>query len=128
MRRCRGLVEAVQATSARLPTLDYTLGQISRRTVGRAASRALETYLAAFNRLLLIAPAPLLDPMEAINALLSSVDRRHDDAWEQEWSAARGALIVAARQAVRGPERGFKARIARFTARFSRSTGGASSQ
>lgn len=115
---------ALQSTAARLPTLDYTLGQISRRTLGRKAQHALDTYLAAFNRLMLIAPLPVLQTMEAINALLARVDERHSATWPEDWSTARGALAKAAGEAIEDPPVAARLRRAgrAFTQPFRRST------
>lgn len=104
---------ALQSTAARLPTLDYTLGQISRRMLGRKAQHALDTYLAAFNRLMLIAPLPVLQTMEAINALLARVDERHSATWPKDWSTARGALAAAGREAIQDPPAALGVRRAR---------------
>lgn len=65
--RQRGhIAEAIESATARLSTLDYALGQLSRRTLGQPAQRALDSYLVAFNRLLLIAPTSMLEPMVAV--------------------------------------------------------------
>jgi hypothetical protein len=90
---------ALQSTAARLRTLDWSLGQVSRHTIGRAGMRALDTYTAAFNRLILIAPSSVLTPMEALNDLLGRVESR-DEAWEEAWSTARAALAHAGREAI----------------------------
>jgi hypothetical protein len=86
--------------STRLPPVDWTVGQINRRTIGRPTARAVDLYSAALNRLLLLAPESLLRPAEEINELVRRADAR-DDAWDQEWSAACSAFTTAARQAVR---------------------------
>ena len=70
---------------------------MSRRTLGRRTTRAVDLYNAALSRLLLVAPESVLRPVEAINELVAQADTR-DASWEQEWSAARGAFTSAARE------------------------------
>ena len=82
----------------RLPTLDWSLGQISRHKLGRPAMRALDAYGAAANRLLLVAPQPVLEAMERLSDLLAKVQSR-DEAWSETWRDARNEFAVAARDA-----------------------------
>ena len=96
----RSTTAAVSAAATRAPLLDWTVGQINRRTIGRPTARALDLYNAALNRLLLLAPESLLQPAEVINELVRRADTR-DDAWEEQWSAARAAFTAAARLEVR---------------------------
>ena len=90
----------MSAAATRAPLLDWTVGQINRRTIGRPTARALDLYNAALNRLLLLAPESLLRPAEVINELVRRTDSR-DEAWEEEWSTARAAFTAAARLEVR---------------------------
>lgn len=94
-------IDALSSVAARLPMLDWTLGQISSRTIGRPTIRAVDTYNAAMNRLLLVAPQLILAHMQTINELVSADTR--DERWRQEWSVARAAFTVAAREAVQPP-------------------------
>jgi hypothetical protein len=96
-------VAALSASTARAPMLDWTLGQVSRRTVGRPTMRALDTYNAAMNRLLLVAPQPILTHMKTINDLVTRASER-DEAWAAEWSDARAALTYASRRAIQPPQ------------------------
>jgi hypothetical protein len=93
--------DAVSSVTARLPMLDWTLGEVSRRTIGRPTIRAIDTYNAAMNRLLLVAPQPILAHMQTINDLVSADTR--DERWQQQWSDARAAFTVAARDALQPP-------------------------
>jgi hypothetical protein len=90
---------ALVAATARAPHFDWSVGQLSRHTLGRPAMRALDTYNAALNRLILVAPKSVLEPAIALNELLNSVTER-DDQWSKEWSAAREALARASRLAL----------------------------
>jgi hypothetical protein len=96
------LAASLQSASSRLRALDWSVGQISRHTLGRPVLSALDTYNAALNRLMLIAPTAVLEPMETLNGLLGRVQER-DEAWADDWSSARGALTKAAREAVHSP-------------------------
>jgi hypothetical protein len=89
---------ATAAAVERLPTLDWSLGQLSRYTLGRPAMRALDGYAAAANRLLLVAPVGVLTAMEPFNALLATFAER-DDEWTARWREARHAFALAARDA-----------------------------
>jgi hypothetical protein len=93
------LAVAVQAGAARLGALDWSAGQIARHTLGRPAMRALDTYMAAFNRLVLVAPEPILTGVQPLNDLIARLDKR-DEKWSTEWSDARGDLTKTARLAV----------------------------
>jgi hypothetical protein len=93
---------ALQSGVARARSLDWTLGQISRHTLARPALHVLDTYTAAFNRLILVAPVRVLDAMRPLNDLLGRLDER-GDAWNSEWSVAREALGLAARLALASP-------------------------
>jgi hypothetical protein len=97
-------VAALSAASAsRLPLLDWTASQISRHTVGRPTRRAVDTYNAAMNRLLLVAPQSILTHMKTINDLVTRADHR-GDAWAEAWSHARAAFTEASRQAIQPPQ------------------------
>lgn len=90
---------AVAAAVERLPTLDWSLGQLSRHTLGRPGMRALDAYAAAMNRLILIAPKPVLAAAERVNALLATFEERSLN-WATEWQEARDGFVLAARDAV----------------------------
>jgi hypothetical protein len=85
---------------ARFSTLEWVIGQASRHSVGRPALRALDGYSIAANRLLLVAPNPVLEVLEELSALLARISRR-DEAWQVEWRQARENFVVVARTAVK---------------------------
>ena len=90
---------ATRRAAARARHVDWSVGQISRHTLARPAMRALDTYMAASNRLMLVAPARVLEPVIRINELLARMEER-DEAWHAEWADARQALAKQSRLAV----------------------------
>lgn len=90
---------ATAAVVGRLPTLDWSLGQLSRHTLGRPGMRALDAYTAAMNRLMLIAPKPVLTAVERVNGLLAMFENRSPN-WSTEWQEARNDFAIAARDAL----------------------------
>lgn len=98
------------ATVSRLPLLDWTAGQVSRHTLGRPTRRAVDTYNAAMNRLLLVAPQTILTHMKTINDLVSRAHQR-DDSWAEEWSNARALFTEAGRQAIQPPRSRWRWRL-----------------
>lgn len=93
------LVRATQRALLRVPQLDWSIGQVGRHTLARPAMRAIDTYSAAANRLLLVAPEELLPSIERLNDLLTDVASRDAD-WKQRWRAARSEHALAARRSV----------------------------
>lgn len=49
--------------------LDWVLGRIASATLGRRVTRMVDEFATATNRLILIAPQPVLEAAEAISAL-----------------------------------------------------------
>jgi hypothetical protein len=103
---------ASQRAVERLPALNWSIGQLARHTVARPALQALDTYIAATNRLILIAPVEMLEALEQLNALLARIETRDADwhadwntSWRTDWNDARGALVEAGRTAI-GVDRG----------------------
>jgi hypothetical protein len=84
---------------ARWPTLDWLMGRVSVATVGRGGMIALDEMIAATNRLLLVAPGPVLDDMERLSDLISSLDP-NADIWKDEWKEARSNFAGTARAMV----------------------------
>ncbi len=82
-----------------LPQLDYLIGQVQRHTIGAPAMAAMDSYMAAFNRLLLIAPRHVLDVADRLQTLVFTLDGR-DAEWDREWLAARGELVRVSREVV----------------------------
>ena len=81
----------------RFPNLNRLLIWANSKTVGRDAERALDRFMSAANRLMVLAPLELLPIIERANQLLSRVDER-DDAWEKRWWAMRAELTVESRK------------------------------
>jgi hypothetical protein len=92
-------VQLTDRVLTRTPSLEWMIGQASRHTVGRPALRAFDAYSAAANRLLLVAPNPVLDALEDLSALLARL-AHHDEAWRAEWHQTRKRFVVVARAAV----------------------------
>lgn len=86
---------------AKWPTLNWAIGRLSTATVGRGTMRAVDEVIAATNRLLLIAPASVLDEMEVVSDLISGFEPGTTK-WRDEWRAARTAFAGASRRAVVG--------------------------
>jgi hypothetical protein len=84
---------------ARWRDLDWVIGRISTATLGRGVIRIIDELTVATNRLILIAPQPVLEATEAINQLLDRIKLR-DPQWKVEWQEARNALARVSRDAV----------------------------
>lgn len=91
--------EAWRKTIALLPQLDWLVEHIQRRTIGAPVVAELDSYNAAFNRLLLAAPVDVLDVVEQVQVLVFRLEQR-DTAWDQEWVVARAELVRVSRAAV----------------------------
>lgn len=81
----------------RFPNLNRLVIWANSKTIGRDAERALDRFMSAANRLIVLAPLELLPIIERANRLLSRVNGR-DDAWEKQWSAMRAELTVESRK------------------------------
>jgi len=90
---------------ARWRTLDWLMGRLSVATIGRGGMIALDEMIAATNRLLLVAPEPILDVMERLSDLIGRLDPSAAD-WRDEWKEARSAFAGAARATVTKKRRG----------------------
>ena len=97
---------------ARWQTLDWLMGRLSLVTLGRGGMIALDEVLATTNRLLLIAPGPVLDEMERVSELLGRFDPLAAN-WEAEFNEARAAFASAARAAATRTRRGRTRRVLR---------------
>jgi hypothetical protein len=80
---------------------DWLMGRISTALFGRRAMQAVDELILATNRLQLVAPDLLREPMAAISDLLERVEHR-DAAWRDEWNAARQSLAAASRSGLYG--------------------------
>jgi len=81
------------------PILDWVIGRLSTATVGRGIMQVVDEVIAATNRLLLIAPGPVLDEMETVSELIGSFEPGAAK-WREEWRAARSAFAAASRMVV----------------------------
>jgi hypothetical protein len=81
----------------RFPNLNRLLVWANSKTISRDAERALDRFMSAANRLMVLAPLELLPVIERANQLLSRVDER-DDGWEEQWWAMRAGLTVESRK------------------------------
>lgn len=55
---------------ARWPTLDWVIGRLSVATGGRSTMRVVDEVIFATNRLVLVAPEPIVETMQAITDLV----------------------------------------------------------
>ena len=81
----------------RFPNLNRLLIWANSKTIGRDAERALDRFISAANRLVVLAPLELLPIIERANQLLSRADER-DELWEKQWRAVRAELTVESRK------------------------------
>jgi hypothetical protein len=81
----------------RFPNLNRLLLWANSKTIGRDAERAIDRFILAANRLMVLAPLELLPVIERANQLLAGADKR-DEAWERQWWAARAELTVESRK------------------------------
>ncbi len=84
---------------ARWRAFDWVMGRISVATVGRGGMRAIDEVLAATNRLMLVAPDSVLEPMQILSDLISRFEQG-DEMWRDEWRIARNEFAKASREAV----------------------------
>lgn len=84
---------------ARWRTLDWLMGRISVATVGRGAMRAIDEVISATNRLMLVAPEPVIETMQILSELIGRFDPGEAQ-WREDWKAARTAFAKAAKGAV----------------------------
>jgi hypothetical protein len=91
----------LNAGLTRVRMLDWLVGQASRHSLGRPAMRALDGLMATHNRLMLVAPVPVLEAAERIHELLGRVEDR-DEEWKTRWQLAREQLLVASQNALAG--------------------------
>jgi len=92
------LAIATDRSLDRLPNLDFLVGWLSRKTIGRDGMHVIDEFLMVGRRAMLLAPDDVLRAFEQI-ALLLSEDRTTDD-WPTRWSDGQNRLTIAARDAV----------------------------
>ena len=90
---------------ARWRSLDWLIGRLSVATIGRGAMRSIDEVISATNRLLLVAPDPVLASMETLSELIGRFDPS-GSGWRKEWQEARTAFAQASRAAVVTRRRG----------------------
>jgi hypothetical protein len=61
--------------------------------------RALDEVISATNRLMLVAPGPVMEAMEILNELIGRFDPG-GSSWREEWRAARAAFARVSREAL----------------------------
>lgn len=86
---------------ARWRTLDWVIGRLSVATVGRSTMRVVDEVIAATNRLILVAPEPIVETMQAVSDLIERFEPASED-WKRDWQAARNAFAEASRRAAFG--------------------------
>ena len=85
----------------RLPGLNYLLQWTHLKTIGRDAFQALERFVEAANRTLMVAPDEVLEAVERFTELLGDLEeRQHGETWKQQWGAAREHYAQVCRAAV----------------------------
>jgi hypothetical protein len=84
---------------ARWRVLDWLMGRLSVATVGRGAMQAVDEVIATTNRLMLVAPGPVMEAMQMLSELIGRFDPSGAN-WREEWQAARTAFGRASRAAV----------------------------
>lgn len=94
---------------ARWRSLDWLMGRLSVATIGRGAMRAIDEVISTTNRLLLVAPDPVLESMETLSELIGRFDPSGSN-WRDEWREARTAFAQASRRAVVAERRGLASR------------------
>jgi hypothetical protein len=78
------------------PTFDANIARLQQRILAPHLQRTIESFSAASNRLLLIAPSEMLDPMGEIAELMRRAEER-DAAWDKQWNEAHGKFVAVAR-------------------------------
>jgi hypothetical protein len=79
------------------PTFDANLARLQQRILTPHIQPMIEFFVAASNRLLLVAPSGMLEPMGEMMELLSRAEER-DAEWDQHWDEAHDKLVVIARR------------------------------
>ncbi len=86
---------------ARWRTLDWVMGRLSVATVGRSTMRVVDEVISATNRLILVAPEPIVETMQAISDLIGRFEPASED-WKRDWQSARNVFAEASRRATYG--------------------------
>jgi len=69
---------------ARWRTLDWVIGRLSVATVGRSTMRVVDEVIVATNRLILVAPEPIVEAMQTISDLVGRFEPASED-WKRDW-------------------------------------------
>jgi hypothetical protein len=75
------------------------MGRLSVLTIGRGTMAAVDEVISAMDRLLLLAPGPVLGDMERLSDLIGDFDPSAED-WRRDWKEARASFAGTARTAV----------------------------
>lgn len=94
---------------ARWQSLDWLMGRLSVATIGRGLMRAIDEVISASNRLLVVAPEPVLASMKALSELIGRFDPR-GSGWRKEWQEARTAVAQVSRGVMDTKRRGLVSR------------------
>jgi hypothetical protein len=87
---------------ARWRTLDWSIGRLSVATIGRSTMRVVDEVIVATNRLILVAPEPIVEAMQAISDLIGRFEPASED-WKRAWQEARNVFAEVSRGAAFGP-------------------------
>jgi hypothetical protein len=86
---------------ARWRTLDWVIGRLSVATVGRSTMRVVDEVIVATNRLILVAPEPVVETMQALTDLVGRFEPASED-WKRDWQEARNVFAEVSRHAAFG--------------------------
>ncbi len=79
--------------------MNFGLSVVARETISRRGERALERFMEAANRLVLIAPTSIAVEVSDAARLLGQKNEIDGTKWAAEWQEVRTRLLVAARRA-----------------------------
>jgi len=86
----------------RFPLLDYAIGRVHQRLFEPHLQALAESMHKAMAATILIVPLDLMPVLGEVNDLMTQAENR-DAQWFEDWTAARGRLVVAARVALDEP-------------------------
>jgi hypothetical protein len=86
----------------RFPMLDYAIGRVHQRLFEPHLDALSESMHEAMAATILVVPLDLMPVLQEVSELMARAKDR-DEQWFEEWAAARGRLVVAARLALGEP-------------------------
>lgn len=95
-RAARWILEQVEP---HVRILVWLIRRLSVATIARPTMNSFDQLAVCTNRLLLIAPEPVVDAVSAINELIGCFESQSSD-WRQEWMEARRTFLIVARDVV----------------------------